>query len=100
MENRTRALQEAVMPNKRGTIGSRSHPEETDWPGLAHVEYASACDSLARRSKASFADLRRFRPIVRLRKRRSRRFTSVLPNWLKDGASLYRANRVARDERA
>ena len=44
------------MPNREETMGSRSHPDEDDCPGLVHVERASASDSLARTSKASFAD--------------------------------------------
>src|ERR1019366_1508055 len=100
MEKRNSWLQVPSEGNRYDVIGSSAHPEELAWPAGAQLDCASAWDSLPRKSMVQRAPGRKFSPRVRLRKRRSRRLTCVLPNSLEEGESLYRAKRVAREEMA
>src|SRR4051794_35467013 len=85
IEKRTSALQVPAAGNRYDVMGSRSQPEEFDCPAGAQLDSASALDSLARTSSVQRVEGRRFKPSVRLRKRRSRRLICVLPNSLNEG---------------
>ena len=90
IENRTSESHGVELGNRYDVNGARSQPPgpATPAPIRAHVDCASDCDALARRSTVSLAVGRTLSPSVRLRKCKSSRLTSVLPNSLEEGDSL------------
>src|SRR5215469_12916336 len=99
MVKRTKVLQ-SPAGEKTKVRGCSSQPAALPSEGAPQMECALDSDSLTRESN-TMPDVRRaVRPRVRERLRRSSVLTAREPNWLLDGASLYRAKRLMREPRA